>query len=260
MQDPSAPVFVEKRAESMWSVARFVLVTEFCERMAYYGIQGNLVLFFTSRLCSSRDPGQAPPPYARRPAHSTPTADTWGLVFAGTCYFTPLLGGYLADAKWTRYKTILVFCLIYLVGLIVLAVTAIRSLANDGSALAALFLVALGTGGIKPNVSTFGAEQMRGGSAEAVQTFFNWVRRSCSAPSRARVFTPRAPPSAPAPATQFYWAINLGSLIAFTVLVYVQQNVDLALGYFIPAVAMAMATWSFVSGRHRYTVVQPQGA
>jgi dipeptide/tripeptide permease len=36
-------------------------------------------------------------------------------VFEGTCYMTPLIGAYLADSVWGRYKTILVFSTIYLV-------------------------------------------------------------------------------------------------------------------------------------------------
>ena len=36
-------------------------------------------------------------------------------LFEGTCYLTPLLGAWLADSAWGRYKTILVFSFIYLV-------------------------------------------------------------------------------------------------------------------------------------------------
>lgn len=35
--------------------------------------------------------------------------------FDGTCYLTPLLGAWLADSMWGRYKTILFFSYIYLV-------------------------------------------------------------------------------------------------------------------------------------------------
>lgn len=35
-------------------------------------------------------------------------------LFEGTCYVTPLLGAYLADARWGRYTTILVFSCVYL--------------------------------------------------------------------------------------------------------------------------------------------------
>ncbi len=36
-------------------------------------------------------------------------------MFEGTCYLTPLIGAYLADSRWGRYHTILVFSSIYLV-------------------------------------------------------------------------------------------------------------------------------------------------
>ena len=35
-------------------------------------------------------------------------------LFEGTCYMTPLLGAWLADSHWGRYKTILVFSAIYM--------------------------------------------------------------------------------------------------------------------------------------------------
>ena len=36
-------------------------------------------------------------------------------MFEGTAYLTPILGAWLADAAWGRYKTILVFSIIYMV-------------------------------------------------------------------------------------------------------------------------------------------------
>jgi dipeptide/tripeptide permease len=37
------------RKSVLWNVAAFILVTEFCERLAYYGFAGSLVLFFQVR-------------------------------------------------------------------------------------------------------------------------------------------------------------------------------------------------------------------
>ena len=37
------------------------------------------------------------------------------MLFQGTAYITPLLGAYLADARWGRYKTILSFSAVYCV-------------------------------------------------------------------------------------------------------------------------------------------------
>lgn len=45
------------------------------------------------------------------------------MVFEGTCYVTPLLGAYLADSFWGRYRTILVFSSIYLLGCVLLTAT-----------------------------------------------------------------------------------------------------------------------------------------
>ena len=35
------------------------------------------------------------------------------MLFEGTCYLTPILGAWLADSAWGRFKTILVFSIVY---------------------------------------------------------------------------------------------------------------------------------------------------
>jgi peptide/histidine transporter 3/4 len=60
-----------------------------------------------------------------------------------------------------------------------------------------LYLIALGNGGIKPNVSTLGADQFDESDANErkhMSSFFNW----------------------------FYFIISIGSLISITVFVYIQ--------------------------------------
>ena len=78
-----------------------------------------------------------------------------------------------------------------------------------GTLALSLLLVAVGTGGIKPNVSSFGADQfdeMDPQDKKDKQSFFNW----------------------------FYLSINVGSLVASTVLVYIQVHISWGLGFFIP--------------------------
>jgi peptide/histidine transporter 3/4 len=37
------------------------------------------------------------------------------MLFEGTCYLTPILGAWLADSRWGRFKCILIFSIIYFV-------------------------------------------------------------------------------------------------------------------------------------------------
>ena len=95
----------------------------------------------------------------------------------------------------------------------------------------ALLMMALGTGGIKSNVSPFGADQVKQSGQRAVQTFFNW----------------------------FYFFINVGSLIAFTVVVAVQQS-HVFYGYCITAGSMFLAVIMFLVGRNHYLTKPPGGS
>ena len=93
-----------------------------------------------------------------------------------------------------------------------------------------LILIAVGTGGIKANISPMGADQIQNEGREMVQKFFNW----------------------------FYWFIQVGSLLAFTVVVYVQQEVSFFYGYMITAVSMVLTTIVLLIGRNYYTLKPPQ--
>lgn len=99
----------------------------------------------------------------------------------------------------------------------------------------ALYLVALGTGGIKPCVSSFGADQFdeyHPVEKRRKTSFFNW----------------------------FYFSINIGALFSSSVLVYIQDNVSWGWGFGIPAAAMAIAICSFFFGTPRYRHQKPSGS
>ncbi|KAL3151753.1 hypothetical protein ABBQ38_012730 [Trebouxia sp. C0009 RCD-2024] len=216
-----------KQKSTLLTVCPFILGNEFCERLAFYGLSTNMVIYLTRIM-------------GCRPAFAATQVN----LFEGTCYLTPVLGAWLADAHWGRYKTILVFSGIYFVGMVTLALSTwipglqpphegdsanwIQNLALYGS----LYIVALGTGGIKPNVSAFGADQFDMSNAQdrkEKDSFFNW----------------------------FYFAINLGSFLAVTTLVYIQESVSWTIGFAIPAAAMLLAVVTFVAGSSKYVHVEP---
>ena len=55
----------------------------------------------------------------------------------------------------------------------------------------------------------------------------------------------------------FYFAINFGSLLAVTVVVYIQDSISWAIGFAIPAAAMLLAILTFVGGSSKYKHVEP---
>ena len=158
----------------------------------------------------------------------------------GTCFLTPLLGGWLADSYLGQYNTIYGSSLLYFVGVVLLATVSasdnlLKSIFNASGRVVffilALVLIAFSAGGIKANVSPFGADQLKQDGPRAVQTFFNY----------------------------FYWFINIGALVAFTVVVAVQQK-DIFSGYAILVGFMFLGIIVFLTCRNRYLVKPPGGS
>ncbi|CAB4284670.1 unnamed protein product [Prunus armeniaca] len=221
-----------KKKTGNWRACRFILGNECCERLAYYGMSTNLVNYLGKRLSMGN-------------VAASTTVTNW----SGTCYATPLIGAFLADAYLGRYWTIAIFSVIYALGMTFLTLTAsIKGLkprcdksgcqatsSQRAACLVALYMIALGTGGIKPCVSTFGADQFDETDEterKKKSSFFNW----------------------------FYLSINIGALIASTVLVWIQMTVGWNWGFGIPAVAMAIAVVFFFLGSKLYRLQKPGGS
>lgn len=224
-----------KNKTGTWKACPFILGNECCERLAYYGMSTNLVLYFKERL-------------HQHSAVASKNVSNW----SGTCYITPLIGAFLADSYLGRYWTIAWFSIIYVIGMTLLTLSASVSgmkptchghgeenchatTLESAVCFLALYLIALGTGGIKPCVSSYGADQFDDADAvekERKSSFFNW----------------------------FYFSINIGALIASSLLVWIQDNVGWGWGFGIPAVAMAIAVVSFFSGTRLYRNQKPGGS
>ncbi|PHT38042.1 Protein NRT1/ PTR FAMILY 8.1 [Capsicum baccatum] len=221
-----------KKKTGTWKACPFILGDEGCERLAYYGMSTNLVNYIKKRLNLGI-------------AASSTTVTNW----QGTCYLTPLLGAFLADAYLGRYWTIAGFSLLYIIGMALLTISAsvsgLKPVCNDVTChstssqrtafFVSIYLIAFGTGGIKPCVSSFGADQFDDNDEKEKKkksSFFNW----------------------------FYLSINVGALIAASALVYIQENVGWSWGFGVPAVAMAIALAFFFSGTRLYRLQPPAGS
>ncbi|XP_028790967.1 protein NRT1/ PTR FAMILY 6.3-like [Neltuma alba] len=213
-----------------WTAAAMILGGEACERLTTLGIAVNLVTYLTGTMHLGN-------------------ASSANIVtnFMGTSFMLCLLGGFVADTFLGRYLTIAIFATVQATGVTILAIsTAIPSLhppkcnpgkdvsscvpANDMQLTVlylALYVTALGTGGLKSSVSGFGSDQFDDsdeGEKKQMIKFFNW----------------------------FFFFISIGSLAAVTVLVYIQDNVGREWGYGICACAIVSALLVFLSGTKKY--------
>ena len=137
--------------------AWLIVICELCERFAFYGLSGLFQNYIEFPLPS----GNQTQPGALGYGQQTATALT--NFFRFFAYVTPILGAILADQFWGKYKTIIVSCAVYMVGLVVLLLTSIPPAIDKGVAfpglIVAMIVLGFGTGGVKSNVSPLMAEQ-----------------------------------------------------------------------------------------------------
>ena len=187
----------------------FIVVNEFAERFCFYGINSMLALFLVQYLRF----GEA-------------EATTWASLFKSGAYFFPVLGAIVSDVFWGKFRTVLAFSVVYFAGCIVLALSG-----NQHSLAIGLFLVAFGTGGIKPCVATNLGDQFTNANQHLIERAFSW----------------------------FYLAINAGSTISILLCPWLLPNYGPKVAFGAPAAMMFVATVVFWLGRRRFSVVPPAG-
>jgi dipeptide/tripeptide permease len=202
----------------------FIIWNEFCERFSYYGMRAVLVLFLKQFLNFEDD-----------------SATAIYHAFIVLCYLLPLVGAIISDSCLGKYSTIVSLSILYASGNVLMAVSAIPFNDDRGINIAltalALFVIAFGTGGIKPCVSAFGGDQFTEKKVDLLPVFFS----------------------------VFYFSINAGSLIS-TLLTpvlrgYVQcfdENECFPLAFGVPAVLMIIAVVIFLLGTRWYIITKPK--
>ena len=91
----------------------FIIGNEACERFSFYGMRNILTVFLIDWLLRNQVPGQS-----EREA----SAKAVFHLFVFGVYFTPLLGGFLADRFLGKYRTVLYISLLYCLGHACLAI------------------------------------------------------------------------------------------------------------------------------------------
>ncbi|XP_076924865.1 protein NRT1/ PTR FAMILY 4.4-like [Bidens hawaiensis] len=164
--------------------------------------------------------------------------------FVGTVFLLSLLGGFLSDSYLGGYRTMLLFGFVEFSGFILLSIQAhlpqMRppkcDMVSSASAceeahglkefvfFTAVYLVALGSGCLKPNIISLAADQFRKKESKKLSTYFN-----CA-----------------------YFAFCVGELIALTVLVWLQTHSGMDIGFGVSSAAMAVGLICLLFGTPFY--------
>ena len=188
-----------------------------CERFSFYGMRNVLTTFLISYLLL--DVAEADRAAAAKDVMHT---------FIIGVYFFPLLGGWIADRFIGKYNTIFYLSLIYCAGHACLAMfEGYRPGFYIG-----LGLIALGSGGIKPCVSSFVGDQFSQHNKHLAKFVFD----------------------------AFYWIINFGSFFASLLIPLLLKHAGPSVAFGVPGVLMFIATVVLWLGRKQYIIVPARSA
>ena len=176
--------------------------TEMWERFSYYGMRAFLILYMTAPAAAG---GLGFADADAASIYGTYTGSAWGAA---------ILGGLVADRFLGQYRSVLVGGVIIALGHFTLAFRALPFFYTG------LALIVVGTGLLKPNVSTIVGSLYEQGDARRDAGF-----------------------------SLFYMGINLGAFIGPLIAGYLAQRVDWHIGFASAGFGMALGLVQYVLGR-----------
>lgn len=249
-----------------------ILLTETAERFAYYGFRAILILYFTEQLNLDET-----------------TSIAFFAYTTSLAYVMPLFGALLADAYFGKYKTIVAFGCTYAIGIGILTIAAYNVVTVDDEdvnlqvvlTFFGLVLICIGTGGIKPCVSPFGADQLLYSESHNTSSSdqSNMDIHSSSADSDSYDFQYLASSSStsfdcvsvPTRISEhlskeevlnkffswFYFGINVGSLASFLIIPSIRAKFGFGAAFLLPTILIVIAMLLFVSKKGDYVIFTP---
>lgn len=198
----------------------YIIGNEAAERFNYYGLRAILATFMIAQFYN---PTGSTDPAVVQTAEATANAKTHD--FVAMVYLLPMFGGMIADWFWGKYNTILRLSLVYALGSVLVAL----SVNNEQMFLAALMIIAIGAGGIKPCVSANVGDQFDESNKHLISRAFD----------------------------AFYFSINAGSVLSILLIPYLKAKFGPMVAFGVPAIAMLIAVFFFWAGRNKYRRIPP---
>ncbi len=178
--------------------------TEMWERFSYYGMRAFLILYMVAPVTAG---GLGFADKDAASIYGTYTGSVWG---------SAILGGIIADRWLGQYRSVLIGGIIIALGHFTLAFKDLTFFYTG------LTLIVIGTGLLKPNVSTLVGSLYEQGDARRDAGF-----------------------------SLFYMGINLGALFGPLIAGYLAQRVDWHIGFASAGVGMPLGLVQYVIGRDR---------
>ncbi|RGP59298.1 pot family proton-dependent oligopeptide transporter [Fusarium sporotrichioides] len=224
---------------------------ELCERFSYYGC----TVVFTNFIQQPLPPGSTTGADDEQPGalgmgqRASTGITTFNQFWQ---YLMPLLGAYLADQYWGRYRTISYALVIDIIGHIILIISAVPGVIQSdgalGAMIVAIIVIGFGTGGFKPNVNPLIVEQL-GEQYMHVKTLKSGERVIVDpAVTIERVYM------------WFYWAINIGALVGQVTMVFAEKYVGFWLSYTLPTFMLCICPIILFLNRKNYERRPPGGS
>ena len=193
----------------------YLIANEAAERFSFHGMRAILVVFMTQYLLNHS---------GALDVMSEPEARGWYHLFISLIFIFPILGAIVADAFWGRFRTILIFSIVYCFGHIALAVDQTRLGLVIG-----LSIIAFGSGGIKSCI-------VANLSAQFGQRNANLRERAIGL---------------------LYFAANFGGATSVLITPWLLAKYGPHYAFGVPAILMFLATFLFWMGRKQYTHTPP---
>jgi POT family proton-dependent oligopeptide transporter len=222
MSEPSTYATKALPLEGMPPGIPYIIGNEAAERFSFYGMRTILTVFMVNYLWLMG--GAA----GERISEAEATSRFHDFVFL--VYLTPLFGALLADFLFGKYRIIMWLSVVYCLGHGALALMGLAGEAGTWL-MVGLWLVAVGSGGIKPCVSAHVGDQFGSRNRHLIPRVFNW----------------------------FYWSINLGAFASTLLTPWLLEWHGPHLAFGVPGLLMALATLVFWMGRWKFVHIPPRG-
>ncbi|XP_059316575.1 protein NRT1/ PTR FAMILY 1.2-like [Lycium ferocissimum] len=211
----------------------FIIVNESFERLSSYGLEPNMIIYLMTFYHMSAATGSS-------------ILGIWTALSNGLA----ILGAIIADSYLGRFRVVAIGSFFTLTGMIILWLTAMipqlksspcsqfQHICNGPTSvqLAVLFssfgFISLGAGFIRPCSIIFGADQLdkkeNPENQRLIDSYFNW----------------------------YYASIGISSILAVTVVIYIQDRYGWQVGFGIPVILMFLSVLMFLMGSPFYIKVK----